>query len=200
MRSNWFLGCAICSILIGGSSVANANLVTDPSFELNSPSWVFTGSSGITGNAHTGSRSGYVNCIPCGLPGYSGAINQTIDTTIGDSYSVSFWLAENESVAFGTSGNLSVAFGNTVGFLTTTPSTPNTYGQYTFTATATSLTTNFTFASQALVGGTFFIDDVSVTDVGAGGAGVPEPATLFTTAGVFLFAVFLRKRRAALHT
>jgi hypothetical protein len=197
MRSKWALGWAMCSMLTGGSVVASANLITNPGFESGTTGWTFAGSSGVTGAPHTGSDSGYVNCVPCGAPGYSGSVSQTISTNIGDAYSIDFFVADNNLAVFGTGGGVSVAFGNTIGFSTTTNIAGNlTWVEENFTGTATSATTTFSFASQAMIGGTYFIDDITVNDLGPA---APEPSTLLTTAGVLLAAVFLRKHRAASH-
>jgi hypothetical protein len=183
-------------MLAGGSTIASANLITNPDFT-STAGWVFNGDSGT--EPWAGDTAAFVNCFPsCYLDdGASQSIAQGVGTGIGETYSVGFSLSDNGAELFGTGGQVSVAFGNTTWYLTTPYPDSGTWEQYTFSSTATSATTDFTFASQALLGGTFFITDVSVTP---GAAAIPEPSTLFTGVGVLLAAVLLRKRRAASRT
>jgi hypothetical protein len=139
------------------------NLITDPSFELNSPAWVFNGDSGRQAAdgldpAHTGSYEAFVNIDN------SGVVSQSVNTVPGQSYLVDFWIAYNGAST--PDSSVSVSFGSTVGFVQTAGSISKySYFEYfeeSFTAVATNTTTVFAFSGN-LDGGTFFLDDVSVT-------------------------------------
>jgi hypothetical protein len=140
-----------------------------------------------------GDTAAYVNCIPCGDPNNAASVSQTIGTNIGDIYLVDFMLGSNGVESFGTGGMLDVAFGDTVGLVVTAPLSYSGFAEYSFSAEATSAMTAFALTSQVLEGGTFFMSDVSVVDVGPS---APEPSTLFAGgAGGILVWVLVRKRR-----
>jgi hypothetical protein len=117
-------------------------------------------------------------------------ISQTIATIVGQSYSISYWVADNQP------NSLSSSFGGTTLFSGTAPtngfSLPADYVNYNFVATATSTSTILSFTGQWLNIGAddngTQLDDVSVT-----AASVPEPATLgFTALGCL--ALFTARR------
>jgi len=130
-----------------------ANLVTNPGFELGTDGWTFTGDGGWDNHdlAHTGNAEAYVNIA-------SGSVSQTIATTSGSVYVVSFWLSAN---GFSSSATIMASFGSTTGFAKSYGSGAFGYQLQSFTAQATGTTTVFTF-SGVMNGGTFFLDDVSI--------------------------------------
>ena len=99
-------------------------------------------------------------------------ITQTLTTVIGQTYTISYFVA-------GTDPNfLEVTFGSSTLFNGTSPTngvgSPSDYVQYTFNSTATSTSTVLAFSGQRTAGrGEILLDDVSVT-----ASSVPEPSSL----------------------
>jgi hypothetical protein len=154
--------------MLGLATIVHAqNLITDPGFELSSPAWSFNGIAGITQPGHTGTNCAYVNAQEPGIPG---SVSQTVNTSVGQSYTVDFWLKASEDFGYGGGSSnsyngyeVTVSFGNTTGFAQMYPGPPTfDWTEYSFTAVATAPTTTFTFAAQNIAS-TFFLDDVSVT-------------------------------------
>jgi hypothetical protein len=129
-----------------------SNLLANPGFESGTTGWTFVGDAGITTAPHSGNYDAYLNIA-------GGAISQAVGTVSGDLYLVSFWLAGN---GFYSSDILTASFGGTNGFSATNILGSFGYQQYNFLATATGTNTLFTF-SGILGGGTFFLDDVSIS-------------------------------------
>jgi hypothetical protein len=192
---------AIFAILLSGNAFAT-NLITDPHF-ITGSDWVFTNqpASGFGASSSPSDPSGYVNCFQagttnCGLPN-SASISQTIQTNVGDNYDVSFWLADNDAASISSGGYLSASFGGITGFsATNTTAIPDgSWTTETFDVTATTTSSTFTLASQD-IGGTFFIDDVSVTDLGP--TATPEPSSLLLLgSGLAGLIGLLRRKRNA---
>ena len=180
-----------------------ANIVTDPGFESGTPSsytgdmgdgWVVTAGTGAicnnsgagcgsAGVAHTGAQMAFLD--------WSDSLNtitQTLTTVIGQTYTISYWVADMHP------NFLEVTFGGSTLFDGTAPTnglgSPDDYVQYTFTSTATSTSTVLAFSGQRTIGGGTLLDDVSVTP----GAAVPEPATWLLTS-VALFGLCALRRR-----
>jgi len=192
---------AIFAILLSGDAFAT-NLITDPDFNTGSD-WVFTNqpASGFGAVGSPSDPAGYVNCFQapttnCGLPN-SASISQTIETNVGDNYDVSFWLAENDAASIDSGGYLSASFGGITGFMATdTTGIEYSWTTETFDVTATTTSSTFTLASQD-IGGTFFLDDVSVTDLGPA-ATTPEPSSLVLLgSGLAGLIGLLRRKRNA---
>jgi hypothetical protein len=179
----WFLAV----ILAGAVVQANAgNIVVDPGFENGTPGaytgamgdgWVVTAGTGAicnnsgagcgsAGVARTGTQMAFLD--------WSNTLNtttQTLNTVIGETYTISYFVA-------GTDPNfLEVTFGSSTLFNGTSPTngvgSPSDYVEYTFTSTATSTSTVLAFSGQRTVGGEILLDDVSVT-----AGSVPEPSSL----------------------
>jgi hypothetical protein len=142
-------------------------------------------SSDFSGVPHSGSQMAYLD--------WSNTVNtvsQTLTTTVGQSYLISYWVADNVPDTF------SVSFGSQVLFDGTAPTNgvdvASDYVNDTYTATATSSSTILSFTGQWLEiegGNGTILDDVSVTAVSSS---VPEPATLGFTALGFLALFSLR--------
>jgi hypothetical protein len=117
-------------------------------------------------------------------------LSQTLTTAVGQSYVVSYWVADNDpnslAVNFGDQ-NLFTGFAPTGGVGAAAD-----YVNSTFNVTADSTSTNLTFTGQWLGGdgdyGTI-LDDVSVTASSA-----PEPATVGFTAMGLLWLLFGLRR------
>jgi hypothetical protein len=120
-------------------------------------------------------------------------LSQTLATAVGGVYSVTFWLEQDTAPTLGYTHLFSAAFGGTT-LLTLAPTValPGPVGvftQYSFTATATALSTvlNFSFENDDQY---WSFDDVSVT------AAVPEPSTSIL-AGMALGGLLLLRRKIA---
>jgi hypothetical protein len=165
---NATVGAAALSLVTGFAAPARANLVTDPGFEScptvpSSPPPGWTASSltvDCGGTPHSGNwAAGFI------LNG--GTLSQTIPTTVGDTYEFSFWLEPSFSAS-----SFTASFGgNQVLALTSSGSKPYAFEDFTLTATAAA--TTIEFDRTGIPGGTWSLDDVSVTL-----ANVPEPASL----------------------
>jgi hypothetical protein len=185
---------ALCSV---GFVYADSNLVTNGSFETGDFSgWTLSGDSSFVGVCNVSTCPGGFAPQDGNFAGYFGpvgdtaTISQNIATTPGDSYSLSFYLANPEggtpnyfAVTFGTStfsfSNFGVAFG---------------WQQFTLTTLATSDQTplSFTFRNDPSY---WFLDNVSVQP---SGGTVPEPGTLvlFGSGALALAGVARRRFRA----
>jgi hypothetical protein len=129
-------------------------------------------------------------------------ISQTLTTVVGQSYTISYWLADTSP------NTVVVKFGGQTLFNGTAPTagvtSSSNYVNYTFTATATSTSTVLSFTGQWLnVGeddqGTS-LDDVSVTPAGSSAPPTtPAPASLYLCliglAGLGLYTLAVRRRR-----
>ena len=164
---------------------AKANLITNPGFE-DQPSTGWTFSQGAFNGfqaplAHSG--TGYGELVPPRVG--SSTIAQSVATTAGASYTISFFVAASAIIA----SNLSVNFGGTVfNHLFDVGNTG--YTQLSFTATASGANTDLSFAG----GGSafFFLDDVSVE---LAGVGVPDGGTTVSLLGCALLGLAGLRRK-----
>jgi hypothetical protein len=180
-----------------------ANIVADPGFESGTPSsytgdmgdgWIVMAGTGAicnnsgagcgnVGEAHTGVQMAFLDWSDS-----FNTITQDLTTVIGQTYTISYWVADEQT------NFLQVMFGGSTLFNGTAPGTGATssdYVQYTFTSTATSTSTVLAFSGQRSTGrGGTLLDDVSVTP----GAAVPEPATWLLTSVALIGLPALRRR------
>lgn len=188
----------IATMMAGAVVQANANIILDPGFESGIPGsytgamgdgWVVTAGTGAicnnsgagcgsAGVAHTGTQMAFLDWSDT-----FDTMTQTLTTVIGQTYTISYFVA-------GTQPNfLGVTFGGSTLFNGTAPTngvvSPSDYVQYTFNSTATSTSTVLAFSGQRTVGGEILLDDVSV-------AAIPEPSALALT-GLGLAAMVLRR-------
>jgi hypothetical protein len=200
--TNKIAGLAAALSLMCGTAIAGPNLVTNGGFEDGFEGWVTTMGVGAYGAvfAHSGQYSAGTGCVgaTCVSTAGSGAyFGQTLATTAGSQYEMSFWIAENG----GPNSQVSV-FWN--GQMVASALNPNNYsyqngtGPVQFSVTglfATGSDTWFEVHGRQDPGGIFF-DDVSVTEVGT--ADVPEPGTLAVLlTGLGLFGATRRAKRGA---
>ena len=147
---------------INTGSSAPTNLVANGSFETNSFSgWTLGGNSGsgqfyINTQAESGS-----DAAALGSTGSDGTLSQTIQTTAGQNYTLTFWLANQSS---GTN-DFSVKWnGTTVSSLVN--ASAQGYTQYTFNVVATGSTSTLEFDARNDPSH-WSLDNISLTPVGA---------------------------------
>jgi hypothetical protein len=173
-----------------------ANLVKNGGFETGDfSSWTISGTDsapslngifyGVDGlDANTGNYGAFF-----GPAGGIMTVSQTLQTTPGQAYTISFALQQDTSPTPGYLNSLSVQLGsNTAYSVTNIPA--ESYTLYTVYAVASSSTSPFRFNLRN-DGGYFSLDDVSVA------AGTPEPASLLLVAPALAGIYFLRRRRGA---
>lgn len=175
----------------------NNNLATNGSFETGDFSgWNLTGDTTFTGVCDASTCPGGFAPYDGNFAGYFGpvgdtaSISQMIPTTPGDTYSLSFYLANPQG---GTPNYFAVTFGNST-FSFTNFGVAFSWQQFTMTTVATGTETplQFTFQNDP---GYWFLDNVQVQQ----GAGtVPEPSTfaMFGTGALGLAGLIRRKLRA----
>ena len=135
---------------------------------------------GISPNS--GSNQAYIG----DLVANSTTLSQTLSTLAGDTYNISFYLAQDTAPAGNYSNALTVSFdGNTLDSETGVP--VEGYTQYSYQALAS---TNSTVFSLTLGNdlGEFLLDDVVV--------GIPEPSTWVLLLSGCALAAFVKRRRA----
>jgi hypothetical protein len=156
----------IASLALAMSGNAQALIVTNGGFETgNFSGWTQFGNAGFTGvsgfYSHTGSSGAYFGSV-----GSTGGIYQTLSTTAGSTYNVSFWL-RNTGGTFN-SADFNWNFGTSEFSVVNVPATAYTLYSFLLTATAATTDLRFTFRQDPSYWG---LDDVSAV-------AVPEPAPL----------------------
>jgi len=177
-RKHAFYGILALVILLGLgiTQSARANLITNPGFE--------TGN--FTGWTHAG---GVVIGTFDGVSPHSGnfqaalgiaSLTQSVATTIGQSYTIDFWVAYSPSAP----NSFSVSWGGVTIFTLTNQSAFG-YTHYTFTETASTASTALQF--QTFTGlPTWLLDDVSVNPAGVG---VPDGGSTVSLLGCALLGL-----------
>jgi MYXO-CTERM domain-containing protein len=185
--------------MLAGAAVqaSAANIVADPGFESGTPNsytgamgdgWQVTAGTGAicnvsgagcgnAGPAHTGTQMAFLD-----WSNSFDTISQTLTTVIGQTYTISFWVASDQP------NFLNVTFGGSTLFNGTAPAIGD-YVQFAFDSTAASTSTVLAFSGQRTAGGIEVLDDVSVS-----ASGVPEPATWLLTPVALLGLGALRRR------
>ena len=163
---------------------SGSNLVGNGNFETGTFSnWTVGGNSGLTPvgrqiDIETNGQGGSTYAAKIGSMGADGTLSQTITTTPGQTYTLSFWL-QNE--ASGTQDNDFNATWNGQTLLSLTNAAHSGYTQHTYTVTATGSTSTLEF-SAANVPSQWDLDNISLTP--AGSTTTDPPAAPVITTGV----------------
>jgi len=190
-----FLTAALCGLFVAVPTKAD-NLVSNPGFETGDfGGWNLSGTD-VPDNS--GFFYGVDDLDPHagGLAAYFGPVGgilnltQTLSTTLGATYTVSFWLDQSVDTPAPYVNAFAISFGGATLF-TATDAPASSYSQYSFSATAASSSTDLAFAFRNDTG-FFSLDDVSVTGASAA---VPEPGSAFLVLP-FLLLLFLARREA----
>ena len=148
---------------------SGSNLVGNGNFETGTFSnWTVGGNSGLTPSGQqidieTNGQGGSTYAAKIGSMGADGTLSQTITTTPGQTYTLSFWL-QNE--ASGTQDNDFKAIWNGQTLLSLTNAAHSGYTQHTYTVTATGSTSTLEF-SAANVPSQWDLDNISLTPAGS---------------------------------
>lgn len=146
-------------------SVHAQNLVANPGFETGDfTGWTLGGNTADSFVTNALPHSG-IYAATLGPVGSDGLLSQTLPTTIGQSYTIDFFL-DNDSG--GGPNDFTAAFGGVSFTLTNAAQFDYTEFSFPVVATSTSSQLQFSFRNDP---GFFYLDDVSVS------AAVPEPST-----------------------
>jgi hypothetical protein len=170
---------------------ASTNLVNNPGFETGSLSgWTVGGPSygvGVDQNSsdvQSGSYGAYFGSDPTN-PGLDSTLSQTLATTSGTQYTLSFWMSEYQ--ADGLTGFFNVDLGGTQ-LLNLKDVAQQDFTHYSFNYIATSSNSVLLFDTNN-VPGWYGLDNISVTSA------VPEaPSWLFLSLGLLLLSVWSKYR------
>lgn len=163
-------------VLIGASTPMThaADLVTNGGFEAgNFSGWTLTGDTDFTGVdstvPHSGTYAAYL--APDGSLGF---LTQTLATLPRQTYTLSFFLQNEDGTSAGGFNEFETLVGGNALFSQTVPTQP--YTKYTFDFVATGASTDLTFGFRNDLS-YFDFDDVSV----APATTVPEPSNVLST-------------------
>lgn len=196
-----FTKVAACAALAFAAVPAMAaELVTNGSFENGSAGW-YSNNYSIFQNApyaHTGSWTSGTGCVgaACTSSYNSGSyVGQSLATTVGTAYTLSFWVLESG----GPTSSMSIFWGGNLISAVTNPANntyPSGWVQYTYSGlVASSTATDLQIHGRQDPAGIYF-DDISVSDGQT--SAVPEPGTWLTMVlGFGALGAAMRRRRAA---
>lgn len=188
--------------IFGGGSTINGWTVLGP--QVMQVSTTYTESNGVTNgtllfNSHSGLAS--MDLTGAGNWGVTSGVQQSLATTIGQSYNLSFWLGKatgNGYYATPSTIDLSINGGTRISF-SNSNNTPDVidWQQFTYGFVATGASTEITFFNGTASSANNFVglDDVSISNASTV---VPEPATVvLLAAGLACVAGVARRRTAA---
>jgi hypothetical protein len=181
---------------ISGNLVANCGFESDPGGTTLPTGWTLTdGPFGFTNgaSAHSGTWGYFLNQgrLPDPL-----VLSQSIATTFGHLYEVSFW-ATTGFDSFGRD-SLDVTFGGVpIYSQVSTPLSSNDFVGHSFILLAVLASTDLVFSARSHSVG-ISLDDISVTDVTAAVTPIPATLPLFASGvGALGFAAWRRRQKAA---
>ena len=158
----------------GSNLVANGNFATG-----NFTDWTLGGNDSNASSPQifidTNAEGGSTYAAGMGSMGADGTLSQTIATTAGQTYTLSFWL-QNE----GSGGNDFAAIWNGQTLLSLTNAAQSGYTEYTYTVTATGSTTTLEF-SAANSPSQWDLDNISLTANGTSSTPPPPAAPVIST-------------------
>lgn len=171
---------------IAGNLVANCGFETGDFTDWTATRAARGSSFGVNNdNPHSGT---YEAAFGAFVPPDEDSISQTIATTAGDTYDISFFLANSHGIM--TPNNQFTAMFDGTTLLSLTNAAPFPYTAYNDSVVATGSSTTLSFAAYN-VPAIFYLDDISVVPAAA----VPEPAALTLFAGALLALGLIRWRR-----
>ena len=169
---------------------AKANLVTNGGFESGDfpPGWTLGGDTGFDSvrgpdfgiNPHSGSFQALLSVST------GSSISQMLALTVGTTYTVDFWLANND---FGAT-SFAASLGGVTGFSVTNAG-PSAYTEHTFNFTYTGGSTELLF-TDSRTDGAWLLDDVSVNPKGVG---VPDGGSTVSLLSFALLGLAALRRR-----
>ena len=172
-----------CSVGMGTARATLVNLIANGGFETGDfTDWTLANSQYTyvtSGGCYDGNYCYFNGEYPAGS-----TLSQTVDTNVGDMYTLSFWVAES-SYGYSPGYQFIVSSSASATPLLTLDDTPDfAYTQFTEEFTAISTTTTISFAGYNLPGGTS-MDDVSLVD---DTIPAPEPSSwrLIALGGAFV--------------
>jgi hypothetical protein len=183
-------------LLICANASASPNLVTNGGFEAGATGWTMQMGVGAYGSgvAHSGDYAAATGCVGAGCTstmGLGAFFGQSVATTAGALYDLSFWVGENT----GPTSGLSVFWNGTKVADILNPAHSRLGSnmlQFTFTGLAATGDSTWFEVHGRQDPGSMFFDDVSVTEQAA--AAVPEPGTLaIVLAGLALLGASVRR-------
>ena len=157
-----FLAIAVCAAF--GSVMAHADVINGGFETGNLAGWTVSGNPDYTGvgtQPQSGNYAAYLGAV-----GSLDFLSQTLSTTAGTNYDLSYWLASDG----GTPNEFSVSWGGTT-LSDLMNIAAQSYTRYTYNVMATGSSTVLTFGSRDDPG-YLHLDTISVTPA------IPEPATL----------------------
>jgi hypothetical protein len=197
--SRTFITIAIGVFTAVGAFQARAdNIVNNPGFETGDfTGWALSGTHSSADDngiyygvdaldAHSGSNGAYFGAV-------GGVLNlsQTLTTTPGDTYSLSFWLAQSTEASPPYTNSFQVSFGG-VTLFSVTDAPVSDYTEYTYSVVAHSSSTSLQFGFRNDTG-FYSLDDVAA--LSSAPTAVPEPASILLV-GPFLGGLALIARRS----
>ncbi len=195
---------AACALCLAGTPAAHANLLTNGGFETESstpsvppPSWAASGTGMAIDSAFASTGSYDVAFSAVSTDPSPGILSQTVGTTSGLGYSLSFSLLDQALVPGADA--FAVSFGAFTTTVLASSLTPATYTNVTLAIPGSDVTgSSTTLSFQGLVdpssGGVFNLDDVALTSTP-----IPEPSeTMLFAAAVGLLGLLVTQRTAAI--
>jgi hypothetical protein len=171
------------------AGAAQANMITNPGFETGDfTGWVLSGDTSFVlvddFSPHSGSFGAFL-----GTSGSTGSLTQTLATTVGVSYDIEFWLNTAFRPNFFSVSFDGMVLDSLTDITTSSSILPPLYQSFSYTALASSASTDLVFTFRHDPWG-WDLDDVSVEAATA----VPEPGGLPLFAGGLVMLLALHRR------